>query len=72
MITKRKHIKIPLGVRRCFVGNTEIQKPINHNYSRLTFETLLEQAGFTIREWNGKIWIDLKMKNLNLLNQRKK
>ena len=61
--------KIRKGNRRCFVGETEIQTPQNHGYPITIFESLLEQAGFTIKEWNGNTWIDLKSNNLKLLRR---
>lgn len=60
--TTERHKK---GTRRFFVGNFEIAKPRNHGYTPVIFETLIEQAAFTVKEWNGKIWEDLHTKHIN-------
>jgi hypothetical protein len=48
-----------IGTKRYFVGNTQIPKPVNHGWSPNIYETLLSQAGFTTKEYNGNDWVEI-------------
>ena len=60
--------KIRKGTRRYFVGNTQIKSPKNHGCLSAVFTALVEQAGFSIKEWNGMNWIDTNQKIMNKRN----
>jgi hypothetical protein len=62
---------ITKGTRRCFVGSHEIEKSVNHGWDINTFNTLVEQSGITIKEWNGKEWIDLHTNYIKVLQGAK-